>query len=266
MKPNEILEPVTMLSTVATDLQFWLSDEKKQTVRFNKIEVGLSVETSGYLLSQIPDSLKPLPPEDLSDLSYQIKYELESLTGMLQNLDLKKSTYVLHNTDFVLTPEFHRIVYLTVFNALNLLRSFDRALSRKFHPSGNIGLKSKETSKGLLEKIYHSLESEGMIKQGNMLDFKAIFTDSYLPGTWQTIIFNEKRGIRQFPFDLIEFITGKNVEPETVNKYFRINGGKKDGKFDSNDINKNQEKKIIKGTLYRNLIKNIRPIERIKAH
>ncbi len=257
MKPNEILEPVIKLSSITTDILFWLSDEKE--VRFQEIKDKLSLESSSYLMIQIPDSITQLSAVEITDLAFQIKEYMKRLTSMLKNLDSNKTAYVLYDTDFDLSSEFHRIVYLTVFNALNLLRSFDRDLSRTFHPSGNIGLKSKETSKGLLEKIYHDLETEGLIYTGSLQDFKAIFSDSYLPGPWQTIIFNEKRGIRQFPFDLIEFITGYNVEPETVNKYFRVNGGKKDGKFDSNDINKNQEKKIIRGTLYRKLIKNIRP-------
>lgn len=247
MKPNEILEPVTMLSTVATDLQFWLSDEKKQTVRFNKIEMGLSVETSGYLLSQIPDSLKPLPPEDLSDLSYQIKYELESLTGMLQNLDLKKSTYVLHSTDFVLTPEFHRSVYLSVFNALNLLRSFDRALSRTFHPSGYIGLRRKENINDKhIECIYSDMKAEGLIKEGSLQDFKAVFSESFLPGTWNEITFHfsssDKAGIKTFVFELIEEITGQLVTPSTANRYFRFSDGTK--------INPNNRKKLHSSKLY----------------
>ena len=270
MKPNEILEPVIKLSTLATDIQFWISDEKEE--RFKEIKNKLSLDNSSYLMIQIPDSIAQLSALEMTDLYFQINEDMGRLSRMQYNLDCNKPAFVLNDTDFGfksefdpvlylfdLSPEFHRIVYLSVFNALNLLRSFDRALSQTFHPSGEIGLKSKETSKGLLEKIYHDLETEGLINTGSLQDFKAIFSDSYLPGTWQTIIFNEKRGIRQFPFDLIEFITGHNVEPETVNKYFRINGGKKDGKFDSNDINKNQEKKIIRGTLYRKLIKNIRP-------
>lgn len=279
MKPNEILEPVIKLSSITTDILFWLSDEKE--TRFKEIAQRLSSESLSYLMIQIPDSITQLSAVEITDLTFQIKEYMRGLTSKLNNLDSNKTAYVLKDTDFEFTSEFttefelefdrvlysfdisskfHRIVYLTVFNALNLLRSFERALAQTLHESGYMGLKPKEAVKGMIEKIYDELEHTGLINHGCLQDFKAIFTDSYLPGNWHMVVFHDKRGIRQFPFDLIELVTGQNVGPETVNKYFRISGGRKDGRFDSNDVNKNQEKKVIKGTLYRSLIKNIRPV------
>ena len=161
MKPNEILEPVIKLSTLATDIQFWISDEKEE--RFKEIKNKLSFDNSSYLMIQIPDSIAQLSAVEMTDLYFQINEDMGRLSRMLYNLDSNKPAYVLYDTDFDLSPEFHRIVYLSVFNALNLLRSFDRAFSQTFHPSGEIGLKLKETSNGLLEKIYNDLETEGLI-------------------------------------------------------------------------------------------------------
>jgi hypothetical protein len=255
MKPNEILASVTMLSSIASDLMYWLQDERQQEPLFKRAELVLVRNSLGSLMNHIPDSLKLLPSEEMSDLSGQIKGYLEDLDNMLQNLDLKKSTYVLFDTEFVLSTEFHRTVYYTVFNALNLLRSFERAIGQTFHPSGYRGIKPKAgINNKNIESIYNDIQNEKLIKEGAFEDFKAIFTDAYLPGTWHRITFHfepgKKSGIKPFVFDLIEFITGQKVEASTANKYFRVEGEKNEGKLVPHDDDKTK-----KGKLYRLILK-----------
>ncbi len=244
MKPTEILKPVTMLTSILSDVMFWLQEDTEQYARFKNIE--FETEQLSILMDCIPSSLKPLSALELYNLSGQVNGYLESLNNMIQNFDLKKYTYVLLDTEFVLSPEFHRKVYLSVFNALNLLRSFERAIAKSFHPSGNKGLKPKASlSNGDFEEIYNSILKLGLINQGTFEDFKAIFTDVYLPGTWNKITFpytnKDKSGIKTFAFELVEEITGQLVQPTCINKYFSFSDG---SKTKTNNIKTNHRSKL----------------------
>lgn len=235
MKPHEILAPVKLISSISNDRFFWWADEQERDNLFKMSELVSLRYSIGSLMDEIPECIQKMTKEELSDFSCQINSHLGILNRMLANLDIKKNTFLLtdafSDSEIILSPDFTRRAFLTIFNALNLLRSFDRAIKGTFHPSGEKGLKPKEATKGLVETIYHRLESKGLIHEGSLRDFEAIFSDNHLPGTWKKITFlyssKDKSGIKTFAFELVEEITGLKVQPNCINKYFGFSDGSK---------------------------------------